>query len=209
MDGNSSTNISLMLKRLEAKNETFYKISYESRSIDRLQAMEKLQPLIDNFDESTNAMNFVADVEAIFTQESVKVLTREGKRTIRLAAEVVGSQKVLDWIAAAKDDMEEFTWVVTAETPKPPADISTVLLEELDILVQAAPSNIQNLLRSRFQVVKMIFETFEKASEANVATNQQLREELSSTRRLLEQHQDREMCRQAVADMKAKRRVHI
>ncbi|PNP38033.1 hypothetical protein TGAMA5MH_10132 [Trichoderma gamsii] len=178
--------------------------------------MEKLQPLIEKLDQTTSATNFVADVEASFTQESVKVLTQDRKRTIRLAAEVVGSQKVLEWIAAAKDDMEEFTWVATTETPKPPAEISPELLEDLDTLVQAAPSNIQDLLRSRVQVVKTLFESFEQrireitiASETNTTTCQQLREELSSTRRLLEQHQDREMCRHAVADMKAKRRRHI
>ncbi|PON26297.1 hypothetical protein TGAM01_v204773 [Trichoderma gamsii] len=149
----SSTNISLMLKRLKARNETFYETSYEKRSINRLQAMEKLQPLIENLDQTTSATNFVADVEASFTQESVKVLTQDRKRTIRLAAaaEVVGSQKVLEWIAAAKDDMEEFTWVVTTETPKPPAEISPELLEDLDTLVQAAPPISKNCYGREFR----------------------------------------------------------
>lgn len=216
-DGISPTDNALRLMRIKDSTESLHVLSYEERSIHRSQAMEKVWPMIEKLDQCTTTADFMTEVETYLTQESVEVLPQHAKRTIRLAAEVVGNKKVLEWIAAAKEDKEKYTWVVTIETPKPLAEISPKLLEDLDVLVQATSSNTQDLLRSRVQVVKMLFESFEQrireitiASEMNTTTNQQLREELFSTRRILEQHQEREMCRQAVADMKAKkRRLHI
>lgn len=216
-DGISPTDNALRLMRIKDSTESLHVLSYEERSIHRSQAMEKVWPMIEKLDQCTTTADFMTEVETYLTQESVEVLPQHAKRTIRLAAEVVGNKKVLEWIAAAKEDKEKYTWVVTIETPKPLAEISPKLLEDLDVLVQATSSNTQDLLRSRVQVVKMLFESFEQrireitiASETNTTTNQQLREELFSTRRILEQHQEREMCRQAVADMKAKkRRLHI
>ncbi|KAM0461805.1 hypothetical protein ACHAO4_000990 [Trichoderma viride] len=194
MDEISPTDYALRLMQIKVRSERFYLLSFNERSISRSQAMETLQPMIDKLDQCITAADFVADVETCFTQESIKVLPQHAKRTIRLAAEVVGNKKVFEWIAAAKEDREEYTWMVTIEIPKPPADISRELLEELDILAKAAPSAIQDLLHSRAQVAKMLFESFEQRirevtseSETHLATNQQLREELSSIRKALEQ----------------------
>ncbi|KAM0514961.1 hypothetical protein ACHAPE_006283 [Trichoderma viride] len=194
MDGISPADNALRLMQIKASTESFQVLSFQERSISRSQAMATLQPMIDKLDECITAADFVADVQTSFTLESVKVLPQHAKRTIRLAAEVVGNKKFLEWIAAAKEDREEYTWMVTIETPKPPAVISRELLEDLDILVKAAPSTIQDLLRSRAQVAKMLFASFEQRiseikseSESHLATNQQLREELSSIRKALEQ----------------------
>lgn len=196
MNGISSVNVDFMPERLRARNEISHVFSYQERSIDRLQATEKLQPLIDKLDQSTVATDFVADIEASFTQESVKVLPQEGKRTIRLAAEAVGNEKVLGWIAAAKDDMEEYTWMVRVETPRPPEDMIHEIQQDLTILVDIAPLHIQELLRPRVQVVNTIFEWFQQCirqntvvSETDTTINQQLEEGLSSLRKFLEQQE--------------------
>ncbi|KAM0454914.1 hypothetical protein ACHAPV_008055 [Trichoderma viride] len=193
-DGISPTDNALRLMRIKDSTESLHVLSYEERSIHRSQAMEKVWPMIEKLDQCTTTADFMTEVETYLTQESVEVLPQHAKRTIRLAAEVVGNKKVLEWIAAAKEDKEKYTWVVTIETPKPLAEISPKLLEDLDVLVQATSSNTQDLLRSRVQVVKMLFESFEQRirevtseSETHLATNQQLREELSSIRKALEQ----------------------
>ncbi|KAL7900889.1 hypothetical protein HDV63DRAFT_415958 [Trichoderma sp. SZMC 28014] len=163
----------------------FYVLSFEKRSIIRSQAMERLQPMIDKLDQCTMTADFVTEVETSFTKESVKVLPQHAKRTIRLAAEVVGNEKILKWIAAAKQDKEEHTWEERIETPQSPAGISPQVLDDLGFLVHVAPSNIQDILRSRVEAVKMLFDMYEERireittiSETNIATSQQLREEL-------------------------------
>ncbi|KAL6901751.1 hypothetical protein GGI43DRAFT_383347 [Trichoderma evansii] len=164
-------------------NGYFHMASYEERSIGRSQAMEKLQPMLDKLDQcTTTTADFMADIEASFTPASVKVLPQYGKRIIRLAAEAVGNREVLEWIAAAKDDTEDFTWLMPVVTVKPPAELTQVILEDLAVLVEAAPSNIQEQLRSQVKIIDMSFKWFERyirentiASDTNSTINEQLR----------------------------------
>jgi hypothetical protein len=183
MDEVSPTDNALQRMRVKVDTETFHVVSTEERSISRSRAMRELEPLVDEFDQSNSTANFVTNVKTFFTKESVKVLSKQAKRTIRLAAEVVGDKDVLRWIAAAKEDKEEHKWNVITKKPKPTADIFPQLLEDLDVLVQAAPSNIQGLLRSRVQVVKMAFELFEE--RISVEASYRLIEELSSAYKAL------------------------
>ncbi|KAL7918956.1 hypothetical protein ACQKWADRAFT_316091 [Trichoderma austrokoningii] len=211
MDETIPTEDALKLMRIKASTERFHDLSYHKRSINRSRAMKILHPLMDKLDQYTTAADFVTHVETCLTQESVKVLTQDAKRTIRLAAEVVDNKKVLEWIAAAREDRTEYTWMETIETPKPPADISRELLKDLDILVDAAPSNMQDLLRSRAQVAKLLYESFEQrirevtvVSETNMAANQQLKKELSRIRKDKEQRPAPKGRRKVIADKKVK-----
>ncbi|EHK45678.1 hypothetical protein TRIATDRAFT_317822 [Trichoderma atroviride IMI 206040] len=124
MDGISPADYALRLMRIKASTERFHMLSFEERSVNRSQAMEKLQPMIDKLGQSTTSTaDFVASAEASFTQESVNVFPQHAKIIMRLAAEVAGNNRVLGWIAAAKEDTEEYAWLETTETPIPPADI--------------------------------------------------------------------------------------
>lgn len=194
MNGCSSANISLQLKQLKARNETFSEVSHKNHSVNRLQAMERLQPLIDKLDQSASAANFVADVEASFTQESIKVLTRDSKRSIWLAAEAVGNQNVLGWIAAAKDDLEQHAWAERIETPKPPAGMADTTLQDLATIVSVSPLHIQQVLGPRVAMVNSIIGSLQQripesstvlASDITTANRQFSDEEASSIRELL------------------------
>lgn len=151
MDRSNLIESTLKLMRINVSMESFYVLSFEKQSITRFQAMEKLQPMIDKLDKYAMIEDFVTEVETFFTKESVKVLPQHAKRTIRLAAEAVGNEKVFKWIAAAEQDKEEHTWEERTETPKPPAEISRKILRDLDFLIHVAPSTIQDLLHSRVQ----------------------------------------------------------
>lgn len=68
---NSEEDIELLITR---NHERISMLPWEKRSINRSQAMEKLQPMIDSLDQSNTTANSVPEVEATFTKESVKVL---------------------------------------------------------------------------------------------------------------------------------------
>lgn len=86
--------------------------------------------------------------------------------------------------------------MILIETPKSPADMARTIRADFDIIIEAAPSNIQNLIRSRVRIAEALFEWFEQRireftviSVTNTAINQQLRDELSSIRKPSEPQQ--------------------
>ncbi|KAK1242565.1 hypothetical protein MKX08_005377 [Trichoderma sp. CBMAI-0020] len=238
-----------VLRRFKDFGYEHYVLPWEKRSISRPQAMEKLQSMIERPDQSLKTADFVAEVEAAFTSDSVKVLPPNEKRTIRLAAEAAGNEKVLNWIRAATQDQENCTWEVRAETPRPPVDVARIMFRDLTGHIEASE------LHTPIQMINTLFDLLEAGSsdnqnasdssnatissqpneqatailgllrqqqprqrrkrgfrnewrildltvvsEANATTNQQLREELCSTTKLLEQQQAREITWKTIED---------
>jgi hypothetical protein len=150
------------LGRYMIANDEVTKLSWKKQCVTRSQAVIKLQPIIGKFNNGGTVIDFTAEVETTFAEETVKVLPQADKVTIRIAAVAAGNNKVQEWIISAKEDLEEYTWEVAINVPKQPADKARAIFADFKTLAEASPPNIRNWVLTRAQSMEALFESYDQ-----------------------------------------------
>lgn len=135
---------------------------YEERSITRAEALEKVQPIMNILDATNGTADVMTAVKTNFTRRTVKVLPPREKALIGMNAALNGEPDILQWICAAREDMEDYSWLERVKVPNLSAKQLEDVWDDLDTLSWESPIYLARLLDTRIQTVKTLFKAQER-----------------------------------------------